>query len=98
MRSRHLKPPFEAGEVTRFKDGGLRATGRLPVIKVGTIVHRLGNNPIFGSNLAIVPLCISIGGNFVRNVIFDELLRVDRWPPIKVNQIHRHARVNLVIQ
>ena len=57
-----------------------------------------GNNPVPVSNLAVIAIVDSVSVELVRNVIFDELLRVDRLTPISVNQVHGHSVVNLIIQ
>src|ERR1700687_5165312 len=48
--------------------------------------------------LTVITLIGSVSANLVRNIIFDELLRVDRSAPICVNQVHRHSVVNLIVQ
>ena len=66
---------------------GIRPVGRWP-----------GNNPVLVSNLAVIAIVDSVSVELVRNIIFDELLRVDRLAPISVNQVHGHSIVNLIIQ
>ena len=57
-----------------------------------------GNNPVLVSNLAVIAVSGSVSANLVRNIKFDELLRVDRLAPISVNQVHGHSVVNLIVQ
>ena len=57
-----------------------------------------GNNPVLVSNLAVIAVSGSVSADLVRNIIFDELLRVDRLAPISVNQVHGHSVVNLIVQ
>ena len=57
-----------------------------------------GNNPVPVSNLAVIAVSGSVSADLVRNIIFDELLRVDRLAPTSVNQVHGHSVVNLIVQ
>ena len=57
-----------------------------------------GSNPVLVSNLAVIAVGSSVSADLERNIIFDELLRVDRLAPISVNQVHGHSVVNLIVQ
>src|ERR1700736_3388563 len=70
----------------------------LPVSEVCHFGHWSRNNSVLVSNLTVITLIGSVSADLVRNIIFDELLRVDRLAPISVNRVDRHSVVNLIVQ
>ena len=70
--------------------------GSLPGLGVYHIGRR--NDPVPVSNLVVITVIASVSVELVRNIIFDELLRIDRLAPISVDQVHRHSVVNSIIQ
>jgi NAD(P)-dependent dehydrogenase (short-subunit alcohol dehydrogenase family) len=74
----------------------IKTEGRLPGLGVYHIGRR--NNPVPVSNLVVIAVIASVSIELVRNIIFNELLRIDRLAPISVDQVHRHSVVNSIIQ
>src|SRR5260221_10231441 len=74
----------------------IKTEGRLPGLGVYHIRRR--NNPLPVSNLVVIAVIASVSIEIVRNIIFNELLRIDRLAPISVDQVHWHSVVNSIIQ
>src|SRR5580704_16888813 len=87
LRSRASEDIHRQDPEVRLPDSDVRDIGRWP-----------RNNPVFVSNLAVIAVSGSVSADLVRNIIFDELLRVARLAPISVNQVHGHSVVNLTVQ
>src|SRR6478736_6745419 len=75
-----------------------RASSTLPGSDVLHVGRRPRSKPVLISNLAVIAVSGSVSAGLVRNIIFDELLRVDRLAPISVHQAHGHSVVNLIVQ
>jgi hypothetical protein len=90
----HWKPFIQAELTVLFT----LLESKLPGFAVRRIGRWPGNNPVLISNLAVIAVSGSVSTDLVRNIIFNELLRVDWLAPISVNQVHGHPVVNLIVQ
>jgi hypothetical protein len=61
----------------------IKTEGRLPGLGVYHIGRR--NNPVPVSNPVVITVIASVSIELVRNIIFNELLRIDRLAPISVD-------------